>query len=266
MAINITEDMTEKEKALYFKNFAPLRNESAWSWGDMINGGGGNAGNSQVNQWDAFNTNALQEFNNQNSVNSFDESQLQGLINQESNYQNKANEARDIRTAAANSPSQPFVPSMDNWDWAYGGKGIPEVEIMPFNSTEEDTSGGLSSSYDLGYGLTPESSNMDIMNIVMGLDKFDNPQDQEKFTNWMATTGEGNPSNMFDWANIDNPESYTLGLSDSELGSDNKIWFNKILNSIYTDNNQGKPLAAPGYANPNPADGYANPINSTGVK
>ena len=252
-------EMTEEEKILnaMFQN-VEASNKADFS--GMNNSIGGNI--SQGDNWDAFNANALQEFNNQNSVNSFDESQLQGLISQESNYQNKANEARDIQTAAANAPKKPFVPSMDNWNWAYGGQGIPEVEVTPFDSPEGETS----SSYNLGYGLTPESSNMDIMNIVMGLDKFDNPQDQEKFTNWMATTGEGNPSNMFDWANIDNPESYTLGLSDSELGSDNKIWFNKILNSIYTDNNQGKPLAAPGYANPNPADGYANPINSTGVK
>ena len=255
MAINVTEDMTEEEKALYFKNFAPLKDESAWSWGDMINGG-----NPQVNQWDAFNTNALQDFNNQNSVNSFDESQLQGLISQESNYQNKANEARDIRTAAANAPKKPFVPSMDNWNWAYGGQGIPEVEVTPFDSPEGETS----SSYNLGYGLTPESSNMDIMSAVRGLDKFDNQPDQDKFNAWMATTSGGNPSESFNWANITNPEEYTLNISDNDLTPDNKIWFNKILNSIYTSD--ALPSAAPaGYANPSPS-GYANPNPSNNTR
>ena len=251
-------EMTEEEKILnaMFQNVA-ASNKADFS--GMNNSIGGNI--SQANNWDAFNANALQEFNNQNSVNSFDESQLQGLISQESNYQNKANEARDIRTAAANAPKKPFVPSMDNWNWAYGGQGIPEVELTPFDSSEGETS----SLYSLGYGLTPESSNMDIMSAVRDLDNFDNPEDQERFQSWMEPSINADPSAMFDWANITNPEQYTLNISDNDLAPENKAWFNRILNSIYTSDAASNSAPA-GYANPS-VNGYANPnpSNSTGA-
>jgi len=206
-----------------------------------------------------FLSNSWNAFNNQDTDNSFYESQLQSLINQDSEYRQNANEAKAIRETAANASNTPFVSSIDNWDWAYGGQGIPEVQTTPFDSPE----GGASSSYTLGYGLNNESSNLDIMNATKGLDAFDNELDQQKFRDWSATTGEGDPSTMFDWANITNPEEYTLGLSDEQLAPDNKAWFNKILNSIYTSD--ALPNAAPaGYANPS-VSGYANPTNNTGA-
>ena len=254
--------MTEEEKILnaMFQN-VEASNKADFS--GMNNSIGGNI--SQGDNWDAFNANALQQFNNQNSVNSFDKSQLQGLINEDSRYRSEADKARNIRETATNTPPQPFVPSMDNWDWAYGGQGLPEVEVMSFDSPEEGSSGGSSSSYSLGYGLTPESSNMDIMSAVRDLDKFDNPEDQEKFRDWMEPTSEADPSAMFDWANITNPEQYTLNISDNDLAPENKAWFNRILNSIYTSDAASNSAPA-GYANPS-VNGYANPnpSNSTGA-
>lgn len=274
MAIDVTQNMTEEEKALYFQNFAPLKEAGSWNWADST------VGNPQVNNFDAFNSNSLENFNNnQGNVNSnfFNSNQFQGLLNQDANYVKNAKIAKDARNTIANTPSEPFVPSMDNWNWAYGGKGMPEVSIGTFNGNQNidpisgnqniDSISGNSTNmpaYNLGYGLTKESSNYDVMNAVRNLPQFSN--DQEIFNAWMAPLENGNSRDMFDWANISNPEIYTSNITDTQLTPENKAWFNKILNTIYSDGTEGMPSPAPGYANPNPSGSYANPLNSTGER
>tara|TARA_R110002167_G_scaffold6412_3_gene29668 strand:- start:888 stop:2078 length:1191 start_codon:yes stop_codon:yes gene_type:complete len=203
--------------------------------------------------WDAFNTGALERFNINNSVSSFDEGQLQGLRDQDATYQDGADKARIIREAALNTP----YPSQGNNN---GGINNSVDPTLPGGGTTPEAT----PLYTLNFGLTPESTNMDILQATIGLDRFDNPQDQERFQNWMAPDSQGNDaSGGNDWANISNPTEYTLGLSDEQLTPANQVWFNQILDSIFTSTappNQ----APPGYANPAPT-GYAPTPNQTAM-
>ena len=240
MAINNSplKNMTEEEKLAYFSDGNLLPNVDPFNWVNY-----GNQDSLENSNWNAF---------NQNNQPVFNQNQFDQLLNQDQQYQQKAKKAKNNRIAIENAPVKPFVPSMDYWSKVYGGKGLPQVEVAP-NTPELD--------YSLNFGLTPESTNYEVMQAVQNLPQFQNENDKEKFNAWMATNSSeaDDAKNRIDWANVPNPQTVVQGLSG--LADSNKTWLNKVFNAAYTNNNQGLPQAAPGYANPNPSGVYANPTS-----
>jgi len=184
----------------------------------------------------------------------FYDNQFQKLLQQDADFEAKTLQAQQAKNAAINAPREPWNPLDTDWSWANDGQGLPEVVV----NEGVDFYESLDPSFSLNFGLTPESSNQDMLRAVQGLDEYQNEGSQEQFNNWI---NNGVTEESFDWANIGDPTNVSQGTDPSVLTHENQIFIQSIYDNAYTNNNvapNGRPSAAFCYANP------ANYASSTG--
>ncbi len=110
------------------------------------------------------------------NMDDFYQQQLANALRQEQGYNNRAREAERIRMEALQNPQE--APPVD-WSWAFGGKGLPDVQLgtgVPYGSEAEWL---INPNYDLKKGMTNRE-------VISALGPIWSEQENQRWQNWMA--------------------------------------------------------------------------------
>ena len=167
----------------------------------------------------------------------------QQFLNQLRDEQGFRNRQRAAQMRAAEAASEPvFNPLTDDpgnmWNWAYGGSGIPDVQM--------GTGRPVPASYSLANQFNRDSTLRDMISYYAGKEGFS--QYADTMRNWLKNhTDEGLESTY--WARIGDPNEIIKNLG-GDLTVKNREWLTKMANAVYQPGEMGA------YA---PID-YASPI------
>jgi hypothetical protein len=170
----------------------------------------------------------------------FYQQQFLNQLRDEQGYQNRERAAQMRRQESLANPQESVAPE-DMWSWAYGGQGLPDVQM-----------GGSAPAvnWDLNAAFTPgQSTNEDILRWASSGDN----SFSQKQRNWYQKLMEGGDQDSTIWSSAGDPNTLIgyLPTDTNELTSQNQQWMTELFNSIY---NQGQ-------AGPYAPSGYASPVN-----
>lgn len=169
----------------------------------------------------------------------FYQQQFVNALRDEQGYQNRERAAQMRRQEAEANPYE-GIKGSEMWDWAYGGKGLPEVRTNMGGPAPDPT-------YSLAAPFTTDSTLGDAIRHYAGTEGF--TEYQENMRKWLDSGNESLDGTF--WSNQTSPTAITqlLGSNDEGLTGKNREWLSKLANAMYQQNPTG-PAAPVGYASP----------------
>tara|TARA_R110001592_G_scaffold109781_1_gene305726 strand:+ start:1262 stop:2731 length:1470 start_codon:yes stop_codon:yes gene_type:complete len=166
--------------------------------------------------------------------NDFYQQQFVNLLRDEQGFDARQREAQRRQQEAYENPYEAI--EMD-WSWANNGQGLPEIVMGTGVQAEKQ--------YNLSNNFSTDSSNIDVLNQLRGLDSFDNESDQQNFDNWLSPfEGQEQWANDNTWANWADKESFS-----NTQGGNQSPFLGRVWGNIYNLQPSG-PTTPVGYAQP----------------
>lgn len=170
----------------------------------------------------------------------FYQQQFANQLRDEQGYQNRERTAQRARERAEKNPYEHLMDDAGSWDWAYGGKGLPEV-TMGAGAPEQTFSRASQFSEDSTFG--------DMIRNFAGQEGFSPYQDAMRY--WLNNHPQEGLDSTY-WARAGDPNKIisSLGQGPEGLTGENRDWLTKMANAVWQ----------PGALGPNAPAQYASPV------
>ena len=168
----------------------------------------------------------------------FYQQQFVNALRDEQGYRARQRESQEFAQYAEDNP---YENQMDStWDWAYGGRGLPEVKM--------GTGQADSPSYSLASQFDNESTFGDMIRY------YSSQQGFEPYKDVMSEWLERHPQEGLDstyWSKVGDPNKIisNLGNNPEGLTTTNRDWLTQMANAAWTPGRVG-PYAPVDYARP----------------
>lgn len=179
----------------------------------------------------------------------FYQQQLANALRQEQGYMNRM---RESQRRAGESAQNPKGPMKMDWSWAFGGKGLPDVNVSPGTPGGAEQGGWQRNPY---YGITPGMTNSEILGAI---GHSLSPADQARWQKHGRQNENFNNSKY--WSSFDNPTDFMNAMrqNNPKGGGGHMDYYQNVANLLFTQ--AGEPVAG----QPHVPAGYASPFMNWG--